>query len=113
MDNGRRSFLQGRSLLSNVIAGYADANRESNTSVLASATLLSNNSITFSETDTANLIYQGTEYKLWEPPKYIGYWEITPAPASFRISTTYKPNWLHRKMAKLFFGWAWIEGKLF
>ena len=67
MDNGRRSFLQGRSLLSNVIAGYVDANREGNTSVLASPTLLNNNSYFTSETDsTANLIYQGTQYKFWE-----------------------------------------------
>ena len=44
--------------------------------------------------------------------KYVGYWEICPPPAAFRIATIKKPSWLHRKMIKIFFGWSWHEGEL-
>lgn len=52
------------------------------------------------------------EYEFYKPPEYIGYWELVPPPAAFRIATTHKPNWLHRLMVKWMFGWTWSEGKL-
>jgi hypothetical protein len=107
MDNGRRSFLQGRDLLSNVIAGYVDANMESNTSVLASsnASPTSNTFYWKANTTTSN-------YVMFKQPDYKGYWELVPLPYSFRVATLHKPAWLQRKMIKLFFGWTWHEGKL-
>jgi hypothetical protein len=52
-----------------------------------------------------------SQYKFLLQPEYAGYWELSSAPNSFRIAITQKPNWLHRKMVKLMFGWTWIEGK--
>ena len=114
MDNGRRSFLQGRSLLSNVVAGYVDANRESNSSLLVSANISSNNSITFSETDYSKLYVKASDlpYTAYTNPVYVGYWELVPAPNAFRIASTKKPLWLWRVMTKMFFGWTWHDGKL-
>lgn len=121
MDHGRRSFITGNSLLTAVVTGYADA-MVSNTKPMVEYTdLYATNSTIFSETAyTANvsdsrssIYYTNKPTYVWEQPKYVGYWELVPAPSSFRVSTTYKPNWLHRKMTKLFFGWSWHEGKLF
>jgi hypothetical protein len=52
-------------------------------------------------------------YEFIKQPEYAGYWEIVPGPTSFRIATLKKPNWFHRRMVKLCFGWQWHEGKLF
>ena len=43
------------------------------------------------------------------PPNYAGDWVICPEPYAFMVSSTKKPAWLHRKMAKLFFGWTWVD----
>lgn len=118
MDHGRRSFLQGNSLLATVIAGYNDVMVSNSNAILDCTDLYATDSTIFSETVyTANIdysnhpLYTNKKYSLYEEPKWIGYWELTPEPASLRVSTTYKPNWLHRKMTKLFFGWTWHEGK--
>ena len=50
--------------------------------------------------------------EFFKQPTYIGYWELVPSPNAFRIATTKKPNWFHRMMIKLMFGWTWHEGKL-
>lgn len=114
MDNGRRSFIQGHSLLSNVVAGYVDATRESNSSLLVSANVSSNNSITFSKADYTKLYVRAGDlsYKPYTNPVYVGYWELVPAPNAFRIASTKKPIWLWRVMSKAFFGWTWHDGKL-
>lgn len=118
MDHGRRSFITGNSLLTAVVTGYADA-MVSNTKPMVEYTdLYATNSTIFSETVyTANIdylkypLYTDKSYSFWKEPDWVGYWELVPPPASFRVSTTYKPNWLHRKMTKLFFGWTWHKGK--
>jgi hypothetical protein len=114
MDNGRRSFLQGHSLLSNVVTGYVDATRESNSPLLVSANVSSNNSITFSEADYSKLYVKTGDlpYKTYTNPVYVGYWELVPAPSAFRIASIKKPLWLWRVMSKAFFGWTWHDGKL-
>ena len=49
--------------------------------------------------------------KFVEQPKQVGYWEFTPKPHHFRVATIYKPNWFHRMMVKLCFGFTWHEGE--
>jgi hypothetical protein len=39
---------------------------------------------------------------------FAGKWIITQ---SLQIRVTAKPNWLHRKMARLLLGWEWEEKK--
>jgi hypothetical protein len=114
MDNGRRSFIQGHSLLSNVVAGYVDATRESNSSLLVSANISSYNSITYSKADYSNLYVTGSAipWETYKNPEYVGYWELVPTPNAFRIASTKKPIWLWRVMTRAFFGWTWHDGKL-
>ena len=47
------------------------------------------------------------KFSFHTPPKYVGYWELLE---NLKVSTTFKPMWLHRKMIKLMFGWTWHEG---
>ena len=42
-------------------------------------------------------------------PEYVGYLELNPG---FRVAFGKKPNWFHRKMISLDFGWNWVDGKL-
>jgi hypothetical protein len=53
------------------------------------------------------------EYDFYKEPTYVGYWQLVPPPVAFKISTTHKPNWFHRFMVKLMFGWTWHEGSVF
>lgn len=43
-------------------------------------------------------------------PVYAGYWIIGDT-VGMRIALTKRPNWLHRKMTYIFFGWKWIDTK--
>jgi hypothetical protein len=45
---------------------------------------------------------------LWEQPKYVGGYEIG-GPNALLIKMKHKPFWLHRKMAKWFFGFVWKD----
>ena len=36
----------------------------------------------------------------------VGYWSIPPAIQVWRAE---RPNWLHQKMTKVFFGWEWKD----
>ena len=49
------------------------------------------------------------QYKMWSPPAYVGRWEIA---SNFFVSTIKKPNWFHRKMTSLFFGWKWHDDSI-
>lgn len=112
MDNGRRSFLQGRDVLTAIVTGYSNVTLSNTIPVLDGTSVLNSNSIIYSATSDNRLMYTTDKsYLLWKEPDWVGYWELIPAPASFRVSTTYKPNWLHRVMTKLFFGWTWHKGK--
>lgn len=44
----------------------------------------------------------------WTPPKTAGYWKIG-GDWSLNVEVAARPNWLHRKMTKIFFGWDWID----
>ena len=48
-----------------------------------------------------------TEWVFKSQPIMVGCWVIT---GSLRIYVTKTPNWLHKKMSKLFFGWDWKDG---
>jgi hypothetical protein len=37
-------------------------------------------------------------------PTCVGYWEVSPGVQVWR---QHRPNWLHQKMTKVFFGWKW------
>ena len=39
-------------------------------------------------------------------PKCVGYWEVSPGVQVWRQN---RPNWLHQKMTKVFFGWKWND----
>lgn len=114
VDHGKRSFIQGRSLLSNVLAGYNDATRESPSSVLGYSNVSISNSITYSQTGSSKFIVseKDLKYSVWKQPEYVGYWELVPMPNAFRIASTKKPIWLWRVMTRAFFGWTWHDGKL-
>lgn len=40
------------------------------------------------------------------PPPVVGYICLNP---NFKIGMTKKPNWFHRKMIHLVFGWVWED----
>lgn len=40
------------------------------------------------------------------PPPTVGYYCLNP---NFKIGMTTKPNWFHRKMVRLVFGWVWED----
>ena len=39
-------------------------------------------------------------------PTAVGYWEVSPGVQVWRA---HRPNWLHQKMTKVFFGWKWND----
>ena len=39
-------------------------------------------------------------------PNCVGYWEVSPGVQVWR---EHRPNWLHQKMTKVFFGWKWKD----
>ena len=39
-------------------------------------------------------------------PTTVGYWTIS---GNLQIHVKKRPNWLNRKMTKLFFGWEWND----
>lgn len=43
---------------------------------------------------------------IYSPPPAVGYICITP---NFKIASSKKPNWFHRKMIHLVFGWVWED----
>lgn len=45
-----------------------------------------------------------SEFMLYNPPPPVGYICLSP---NFKIAMTKKPNWFHRKMIHLTFGWVW------
>jgi hypothetical protein len=49
-----------------------------------------------------------SEYTISEPPKYVGGYQIG-GPRGLQINLKQKPNWLHRKMMRLCFGWEWVD----
>ena len=47
-----------------------------------------------------------SDHKFYIPPPIVGKWAINP---NFFIGMTKKPNWFHRKMITLCFGWTWHD----
>ncbi len=41
-------------------------------------------------------------------PNYVGGYRLGEE-FSFQVNLTYKPNWFHRTMMKLCFGWEWVN----
>jgi hypothetical protein len=41
-------------------------------------------------------------------PNYVGGYRLG-AEYSVQVNLTYKPNWFHRNMMKLCFGWEWVN----
>ena len=39
-------------------------------------------------------------------PNCVGYWAINK---DLQVWREHKPNWLHQKMTKIFFGWEWKD----
>ena len=50
----------------------------------------------------------GQKYRVWTPPKYIGYWSMQGG--LVKQPSDKKPNWWHRLTHKLAFGWTWHDG---
>jgi hypothetical protein len=48
-------------------------------------------------------------YSFYVPPKYSGFYRIG-GNYGLSISIVKKPNWFHRKMMALCFGWEWRDG---
>jgi hypothetical protein len=43
------------------------------------------------------------------PPKFVGSYRIGDSGSYLQINLKKKPNWLHRKMMLLCFGWEWVD----
>jgi hypothetical protein len=41
-------------------------------------------------------------------PNYVGGYRLG-GELGFQVNFTYKPNWFHRTMMKLCFGWEWVN----
>lgn len=39
-------------------------------------------------------------------PECVGYWEFSK---ELQVWRKQRPNWLHQKMTKVFFGWKWMD----
>jgi hypothetical protein len=50
----------------------------------------------------------GARYKVWEPPKYIGYWSMLDG--MMKTPAEFKPSLWKRITHKLAFGWTWHDG---
>lgn len=50
------------------------------------------------------------EHTILKTPTYVGGYTLGRGHQSyFQINFTYKPNWFHRTMMKLCFGWEWVN----
>ena len=43
------------------------------------------------------------------PPKPVGGYRFGDSPNYIQFNITKKPNWFHRKMMRLCFGWEWVD----
>jgi len=43
--------------------------------------------------------------------RHVGYWEIG-GPLGIRVALSRRPNWLHRTMVRLVFGFVWKDGPM-
>ena len=52
-------------------------------------------------------------YSVWKSPTYVGHWLISQDKKAkyigFAVTTTKKPNWFHKLMAKLLLNWEYQE----
>ena len=60
-----------------------------------------------SDNTTQHTTYNPIFYTI---PVYSGYWKIGDQ-TGMQIWMTKRPNWLHRKMTYIFFGWEWTDLK--
>ncbi len=44
-----------------------------------------------------------------ETPKYVGGYRIGKDTYYVQFDLTHKPNWFHRTMMRLCFGWKWVN----
>jgi hypothetical protein len=61
---------------------------------------------------TSNIVLDGKEvtysYATIKTPNYVGGYRLG-TDMSVQFNLTYKPNWFHRNMMKLCFGWEWVN----
>lgn len=51
-------------------------------------------------------------YKLWEPPKPVGYWILyAQATPHISFSIYHKPSWLQRWFTNKLLGWTWKDAE--
>ena len=55
---------------------------------------------------TNNIVFDG--YTTIKTPNYVGGYRLG-GEHGFQINFTYKPNWFHRTMMRLCFGWEWVN----
>ena len=48
------------------------------------------------------------DYATIRTPNYVGGYKLG-AEHHFQFNLTHKPNWFHRSMMKLCFGWEWVN----
>jgi hypothetical protein len=55
-------------------------------------------------------IIDSNNYTTFKEPTYVGGYRLgTDRYTHLQINFTYKPNWFHRTMMRLFFGWKWVN----
>ena len=71
---------------------------------LYSGSILTDQGISGTTWTTANVVPNTFAFR--SDPAAVGYWEVSQG---IQVWRTVKPNWLHRKMSKVFFGWEWKD----
>lgn len=54
----------------------------------------------------SDIVSTSEGYPIIGPSKYVGGWWFT---RNFHVSAKKKPNWFHRAMVRLFFGFRWSD----
>jgi len=54
-------------------------------------------------------IIDSNNYITFKEPTYVGGYRLGTDYNCLQINFTHKPNWFHRTMMRLFFGWKWVN----
>ena len=49
------------------------------------------------------------DYTAFKTPNYVGGYRLSNGTYHTQINFTHKPNWFHRTMMRLCFGWEWVN----
>lgn len=70
------------------------------------ASITSTNGVLVGAVGSATINTVASTFQFRPEPDCVGYWEINKDVYFWR---KHRPNWLHQKMTKVFFGWEWKD----